>query len=174
MDVSAVAVAKYDGVGLADRIGLNFTEVGIGVRPSVTLYDRGHSAVSHMQPGEVDWKRIFHQRKVRWFHTGGIFTALSDSCAEVVLEAMKAAHEAGTIVSYDLNYRASLWKSIGGQARAQEVNREIARHVDVMIGNEEDFTACLGFKVEGADEHLSKIDVTAFRKMIGQDRKSVV
>ncbi len=85
-----------------------------------------------------------------------------------MLEAVQAARKHGTIVSYDLNYRPSLWKSIGGQKRAQEVNREIAKYVDVMIGNEEDFTACLGFEVEGADEHLSRIDVTAFKQMIEQ------
>ena len=103
---------------------------------------------------------------MRWLHTGGIFAALSDTTPELVIEAVKAAKKHGTIVSYDLNYRPSLWKSIGGQKRAQEVNREIAQYVDVMIGNEEDFTACLGFEVEGADENLSHIDVTAFKKMI--------
>ena len=167
MDLTDVVWVPYDGSGRADRIGLNFTEVGMGVRASVTLYDRGHTAIAHMQPADVDWKKLFERRKTRWFHTGGILTALSESCAEVAREAMKAAHDSGAIVSYDLNYRPSLWKSIGGQKRAQEVNREIARHVDVMIGNEEDFTACLGFHVEGADENLLHIDVTAFKQMIG-------
>jgi 2-dehydro-3-deoxygluconokinase len=83
-----------------------------------------------------------------------------------VLEAVKAAKKHGTIVSYDLNYRPSLWKSIGGQDRAREVNREIAKHVDVMIGNEEDFTACLGFEVEGVDESISQIESGAFKAMI--------
>ena len=103
---------------------------------------------------------------MRWLHTGGIFAALSDTTPQLVIEAVKKARQYGTMVSYDLNYRPSLWKSIGGQKRAQEVNREIARHVDVMIGNEEDFTACLGFHVEGADENLLQLDVTAFKKMI--------
>ena len=108
----------------------------------------------------------------RWLHTGGIFAALSDTTPKLVLEAVQAARKHGAIVSYDLNYRPSLWKSIGGQKRAQEVNREIAKHVDVMIGNEEDFTACLGFEVEGADEHLSRIEVTAFKQMIGKAVKA--
>ncbi len=162
MDISEVIWVPYDGVGRADRIGLNFTEVGIGVRASVTLYDRGHTAVSHMKPGEVHWKRIFHARKVRWFHTGGIFTALSDSCAEVALEAMKAAHEAGTIVSYDLNFRSKLWTS----KRAIEVTKNLVPYIDVLIGNEEDFQKVLGFQVEGTDEHLKRLPVEGYRKMV--------
>jgi 2-dehydro-3-deoxygluconokinase len=156
----------YDGVGRSVRNGLNFTERGFGVRGAVGIPDRGHSAASQLKPGDFDWAQIFGERGVRWFHTGGIFAALSDTTPQLVIEAVQAAKKHGTIVSYDLNYRPSLWKSIGGQKRAQEVNREIAKFVDVMIGNEEDFTACLGFEVEGADEHLSKIDVTAFKKMI--------
>ena len=162
MDISEVIWVPYDGVGRADRIGLNFTEVGIGVRASVTLYDRGHTAVAHMKPGEVDWKRIFHARRVRWFHTGGIFTALSDSCAEVALEAMKAAHEAGTIVSYDLNFRSKLWTS----KRAIEVTKNLVPNIDVLIGNEEDFQKVLGFQVEGTDEHLKRLPVEGYRKMV--------
>jgi len=162
MDISEVIWVPYDGVGRADRIGLNFTEVGIGVRASVTLYDRGHTAVSHMKPGEVDWKRIFHARRVRWFHTGGIFTALSDSCAEVALEAMKAAHEAGTIVSYDLNFRSKLWTS----KRAIEVTKNLVPYIDVLIGNEEDFQKVLGFQVEGTDEHLKRLPVEGYKKMV--------
>jgi len=162
MDISEVIWVPYDGVGRADRIGLNFTEVGIGVRASVTLYDRGHTAVSHLKPGEVDWKRIFHARKARWFHTGGIFTALSDSCAEVALEAMKAAHEAGTIVSYDLNFRSKLWTS----KRAIEVTKNLVPYIDVLIGNEEDFQKVLGFQVEGTDEHLKRLPVEGYKKMV--------
>jgi 2-dehydro-3-deoxygluconokinase len=156
----------YDGVGRTVRNGLNFTERGFGVRGAVGIPDRGHSAASQLKPGDFNWDKIFGECGVRWFHTGGIFAALSDTTPQLVIEAVQAAKKHGTIVSYDLNYRPSLWKSIGGQNRAQEVNREIAKFVDVMIGNEEDFTACLGFEVEGADEHISKIDVTAFRKMI--------
>jgi 2-dehydro-3-deoxygluconokinase len=134
----------------------------------VGVSDRGHTAASQLKPGDFDWDEIFGRQGVRWLHTGGIFAALSDTTPRLVIEAVQAAQKHGTIVSYDLNYRPSLWKAIGGKARAQAVNREIARHVDVMIGNEEDFTACLGFEVEGADEHLAKLDVTAFKRMIGR------
>lgn len=162
MNLSEVIWVPYDGVGRADRIGLNFTEIGIGVRPSVSMYDRGHSAVSHMKPGEVDWKRIFNQRKVRWFHTGGIFTALSDSCAAVNEEAMRAAHEAGTIVSYDLNFRSKLWSS----KRAIEVTKKLVPYIDVLIGNEEDFQKVLGFEVEGTDESLKSLPVEGYKRMV--------
>jgi 2-dehydro-3-deoxygluconokinase len=158
--------APFDGVGRITRNGLNFTERGFGVRGAVGVSDRGHTAASQLQAGDFDWDYIFGKLGVRWLHTGGIFAALSDTTPQLVIEAVKKAKQYGTVVSYDLNYRPSLWKSIGGQKRAQEVNREIARYVDVMIGNEEDFTACLGFHVEGADENLLHIDVTAFKKMI--------
>ncbi len=158
--------AKFDGIGRDVRNGLNFTERGYGVRGAVGIPDRGHSAASQLKPGDFDWDQIFGKDGVRWLHTGGIFAALSDSTPQLVIECVKKAKQHGTIVSYDLNYRPSLWKSIGGQKRAQEVNREIAKYVDVIIGNEEDFTACLGFHVEGADEHLLHIDVTGFKKMI--------
>ena len=158
----------FDGVGRTVRNGLNFTERGFGVRGAVGTPDRGHSAASQLKPGDFDWERIFGQLGARWLHTGGIFAALSDTTPQLVIEAVQAARKHGAVVSYDLNYRPSLWKSIGGLKRAQEVNREIARHVDVMIGNEEDFTACLGFEVEGADEHHSRIEVAAFEQMIGK------
>jgi len=156
----------FDGVGRVTRNGLNFTERGFGVRGAVGVSDRGHTAASQLKAGDFDWDHIFGKLGVRWLHTGGIFAALSDTTPPLVIEAVKKARQYGTMVSYDLNYRPSLWKSIGGQKRAQEVNREIARYVDVMIGNEEDFTACLGFHVEGADENLLHIDVTAFKKTI--------
>src|ERR1051325_1801333 len=155
-----------DGIGRSVRNGLNFTERGFGIRGAVGVPDRGHTAASQLKPGDFDWETIFGELGARWFHTGGIFAALSESTAALTIEAVKAANKHGTIVSYDLNYRPSLWKSIGGQKMAREVNREIAQYVDVMIGNEEDFTACLGFHVEGADENLLHIDVTAFKKMI--------
>jgi 2-dehydro-3-deoxygluconokinase len=148
------------------RNGLNFTERGFGIRGAVGVPDRGLTAASQLKVGDFDWDEIFGRQGVRWFHTGGIFAALSDTTPELVIEAVQAAKKHGTIVSYDLNYRPSLWKSIGGQKRAQQVNRKIAQYVDVMIGNEEDFTACLGFEVEGVDENISHIDVTAFKKMI--------
>ncbi|MBP9907659.1 MAG: sugar kinase, partial [Rhodoferax sp.] len=125
-----------------------------------------HSAASQIKPGEVNWEKLFGEEGVRWFHTGGIFAALASNTAEAVIEAVQVAKKYGTVVAYDLNYRASLWKSQGGKDAAQRVNREIAKYVDVMIGNEEDFTACLGFEVEGADEHLTNIETESFKKMI--------
>jgi 2-dehydro-3-deoxygluconokinase len=162
MDVSEVVTVPYDGVGRADRVGLNFTEVGTSIRASVTMYDRGHSACSHMKPGEVDFKRIFSQRGVRWMHTGGIFSALSPDCAKVVKEAMQAAHEAGTIVSYDLNFRSKLWSS----AEAIAATKQLVPFIDVLIGNEEDFEKVLGFKVEGVDEHLRELPVEGYKRMV--------
>ncbi len=166
VDLQLVKWLPYDGLGRTSRNGLYFAERGFGVRGALANFDRGHTAVSQLKPGDFDWDHIFGTLGVRWLHTGGIFAALSDTTPKVVIEAVQAAKKHGTIVSYDLNYRASMWKHIGGKTRAQEVNREIAKHVDVMIGNEEDFTACLGFEVEGVDENISKIEVGAFRKMI--------
>jgi 2-dehydro-3-deoxygluconokinase len=164
MDLSEVIWVPYDGVGRSERIGLNFTEVGMGVRASVSLYDRGHTAVSHLRPGEVDWARIFAGRKVRWFHTGGIFSALSDTCVDVALEAVQAARRAGTIVSYDLNFRSKLWPS----ERAIEVTRLLVPSVDVLIGNEEDFQQALGFAVPGTDEGLRSLPVEAYERMVSE------
>jgi 2-dehydro-3-deoxygluconokinase len=166
VDQSHIRWVKYDGVGRAVRNGLNFTERGFGIRAALGCSDRGHTAVSQLRPGDIDWDEIFEREGARWFHTGGIFCALSETTPEVAKEAMRAARRTGTIVSYDLNYRESLWKSIGGKAQAREVNRELAPLVDVMIGNEEDFTAALGFEVEGLDEHHSKLDVSNFCRMI--------
>jgi 2-dehydro-3-deoxygluconokinase len=168
VDTSHILWRPYDGIGRTVRNGLNFTERGFGIRGALGCSDRGLTAASQLKKGDIDWDFIFGQEGVRWFHTGGIFAALSDTTPEVVEEAVIAAQKYGTIVSYDLNYRPSLWKSIGGQKRAQEVNRSIARHVDVMIGNEEDFTACLGFEVEGTDENLADLDVDKFKAMISQ------
>ena len=156
----------YDGIGRTNRVGLNFTERGFGIRGARGVSDRGHTAASQLKKGDIDWEHIFGHLGVRWLHTGGIFAGLSATTPDVVIEAMGAAKRHGTIVSYDLNYRPSIWKAVGGQQRAREVNREIARYVDVMLGNEEDFTACLGFEVEGLDEHLSKLDTDKFQKMI--------
>jgi 2-dehydro-3-deoxygluconokinase len=166
VDTSHIIWRDFDGIGRNTRVGLNFTEKGFGVRAALGCSDRGHSAASQLRPGEVNWEKLFGEEGVRWFHTGGIFAALDTGTAEAVIEAVEVAHQHGTIVSYDLNYRASLWKSRGGQSAAQKVNRDIARHVDVMIGNEEDFTACLGFAVAGLDEHISNIDPANFKKMI--------
>jgi len=172
VDLSLVKWVRYDGVGREVRNGLNFTERGFGVRAAVGCSDRGHTAASQLSPADVDWDDVFGRQGARWFHTGGIFAALSETTPGVARAAMEAARRHGTIVSYDLNYRESLWKSIGGQARAREVNRELAPFVDVMIGNEEDFTAALGFEVEGLDENHSKLDVTNFEKMITQACKT--
>jgi 2-dehydro-3-deoxygluconokinase len=166
VDQSHVRWVKYDGVGRTVRNGLNFTERGYGVRSALGCSDRGHTAVSQLRPGDIDWEKIFGAEGARWFHTGGIFCALSETTPAVAKEAMEAARRHGTIISFDLNYRDSLWQSIGGKTRAREVNRELALLVDVMLGNEEDFTACLGFNVEGMDEHFSKLDAGNFREMI--------
>jgi 2-dehydro-3-deoxygluconokinase len=166
VDTELIRWVPYDGIGRTARNGLNFTERGFGVRGALGVSDRGHTAASQLAPGQIDWDELFGDRGVSWFHTGGIFAALSDTTAALVEEAVVAAARHGTIVSYDLNYRPSLWKGIGGLARAREVNRRLARHVDVMIGNEEDFTACLGLEVEGADANLSELASSSFRAMI--------
>lgn len=166
VDTGYVRWVPYDGIGRSVRNGLNFTERGFGIRGALGVPDRGNTAASQLKPGDIDWEEIFGRHGVRWFHTGGIFAALSDTTPEVVIEAVEAAHRHGTMVSYDLNYRPSLWKTIGGKARAQEVNRRIARNVDVMIGNEEDFTASLGFEVEGVDEHITTVPTESFQRMI--------
>lgn len=166
LDPSLIRWVPYDGIGRRVRNGLNFTERGFGVRGAVGVSDRGHTAVSQLKPGDVGWDHLFGELGVRWLHTGGIFAALSQSTAETVIEAVTAAKRHGTVVSYDLNYRPSLWKAVGGHDKAQEVNREIAPYIDVMIGNEEDFTASLGFEVEGVDENLSALEVDTFAAMI--------
>lgn len=158
----------YDGVGRDVRNGLNFTERGFGVRGAVGCSDRGHTAVSQMRPGQVDWERIFGVEGARWLHCGGIFAALSETTADVALEAMEAAHRHGVVVSYDLNYRPSLWKAIGGPARAAEVNRRLVERVDVLLGNEEDFSAALGFEIEGVDENLLELDLGAYERLLEQ------
>lgn len=166
LDTSFIKWFQCDGIGRTVRNGLNFTERGYGIRGAVGVSDRGNTAASQMKKGDVDWEYIFGKLGVRWFHTGGIFAALSETSSELIEEAMLVAKKYGTIISYDLNYRPSLWKSIGGKEKAQEVNRRLAKNVDVMIGNEEDFTACLGFKVEGVDENLSTLDSSKFMAMI--------
>jgi 2-dehydro-3-deoxygluconokinase len=166
VDTSFVRWSAYDGIGRSARNGLNFTERGFGVRGAVGVSDRGHTAVGALRPGEIDWDDIFANHGSRWFHTGGIFAGLSETTAQVTLEAVQAAKRHGVVTSYDLNYRPSLWKGFGGQAKAQEVNRAIAPHIDVMIGNEEDFTASLGFTVAGVGHNLQHLEVDAFAGMI--------
>jgi 2-dehydro-3-deoxygluconokinase len=171
VDPSFIHWLPYDGIGRTVRNGLNFTERGFGVRGAVGVSDRGHTAASQLRPDDVDWEHLFGTLGVRWLHTGGIYAALSETTPAVIEAAMTAARRHGTIVSYDLNYRPSLWKAIGGQARAQEVNRKLARYVDVMIGNEEDFTASLGFAVPDTDADLSALEVENFKQMIGEVTK---
>jgi 2-dehydro-3-deoxygluconokinase len=166
VDQSLVKWVAYDGVGRSVRNGLNFTERGFGVRAALGCSDRGHTAISQLKPGEIDWEEIFGKSRARWFHTGGIFCALSDSTPDVAAEAMQAARKHGVVISYDLNYRESLWKANGGQKRAQEVNRKLAPYVDVMLGNEEDFSAALGFEVAGASKDLTSFEVQGFKEMI--------
>jgi len=166
VDLSYVQWTPYDGVGRTVRNGLNFTERGFGARGAVGCSDRGLTAASQLKPGDIDWDALFGAAGVRWFHTGGIFAALSDTTPAVVEEALAAAKQHGVVTSYDLNYRPSLWKAIGGQERAQEVNRRAAKLVDVMIGNEEDFTACLGLEVPGVDDNLSELPLDGYKRMI--------
>jgi 2-dehydro-3-deoxygluconokinase len=166
VDTSYLRWQPHDGVGRSSRNGINFTERGFGIRGAVGASDRGHTAVSRLRPGDIDWDRLFGEQGVRWLHTGGIFAALSSSTAEVAAEAMAAARRHGTVVSYDLNYRPSLWKAIGGKEAAQRVNKQLAPLVDVMIGNEEDFTACLGLEVPGASADLSQLEVEGFKSML--------
>src|SRR6185437_4761913 len=142
--------------------------VGTGVRGSVTMYDRGHSATMHMKPTDVDFDTLFGKRGVRWLHTGGIFTALSDTTAATVKEALIKAKSNGSITSYDLNFRSKLWSS----QKAQEVTRELVPYIDCLIGNEEDFQKVLGFEVEGVDENLSALDTSANKKMVEKVTKT--
>jgi 2-dehydro-3-deoxygluconokinase len=166
VDQTHVRWVPYDGVGRAVRNGLNFTERGFGLRGAVGCSDRGNTAVSQLKPGDIDWNRLFGSEGARWFHTGGIFAGLSTSTAEVTEEAMVAAKRHSVVVSYDLNYRDSIWKGVGGRSRAQSVNRAIAKHVDVLIGNEEDFTAALGFEVESVAPSYSELDVASYERMV--------
>ncbi|MBQ7637926.1 MAG: sugar kinase, partial [Clostridia bacterium] len=172
VDASLIKWVPYDGIGRTVRNGLNFTERGFGIRGASGVSDRGNTAVSLLKPDDVDFDCIFGTLGVRWLHTGGIFAALSESTAETAIKAVKTAKKYGTVVSYDLNYRPSLWKSFGGLEKAQQVNKAIAPFVDVMIGNEEDFTACLGFNIEGNDEGLKELNVSGYEKMLGEVTKA--
>jgi 2-dehydro-3-deoxygluconokinase len=162
MNVDFAITRKYDGMGRKDRIGLNFTEVGFGPRASATCYDRAYSATAGIQPGEIDWNKLFIEKGVRWFHTGGIFSALSESARKVVVEAVKAAHRAGTIVSYDLNFRSKLWSS----QEAIETTKPLIPYIDCLIGNEEDFQKVLGYQVKGVDVEKGEMETAAFETMI--------
>jgi len=166
VDTSLLLWVKDDGVGRSVRNGLNFTERGFGIRPALGCSDRGLTAISQLKPGEIDWDNVFDKRGTRWFHTGGIFCALSPTTSEVAIEAMRAAKGHGAVVSYDLNYRESLWKSIGGKEKAQQVNRRMLSHVDVVFGNEEDFSAALGYEIPGVDKGFNEFELSGFKTMI--------
>ncbi len=168
VDMTHCKWMPFDGIGRACRNGLNFTEKGHGVRAALGTSDRGHTAASQLKEGDIDWDHIFGELGVRWFHTGGIYAALSDTTPGVIAEALQSAKKHGTITSYDLNFRSSLWKDFGGQKECQKVNRELAPYVDVMIGNEEDFTACLGLHVEGLGDQMKELPIDGYRKMIDQ------
>jgi 2-dehydro-3-deoxygluconokinase len=158
----------YDGIGREVRNGLNFTERGFGLRGAVGCSDRGQSAASQLKPGDIDWDEIFGSAGARWFHTGGVFCALSESSARVAIEAVEAARRHGTLVSYDLNYRPSLWKANGGMEAAAAVNRELVRHVDVLFGNEEDFSAGLGYELDEVGEDLLELEVATYERLLGR------
>jgi 2-dehydro-3-deoxygluconokinase len=167
VDYSLLKWVPYDGVGRTVRNGLNFTERGFGVRAAAGCSDRGNTAISQVKSGDFDWPTIFgNQNATKWFHTGGIFAALSASTAEVAAEAMDAARQHGTPVSFDLNFRDSLWKSIGGKAKAQEVNRELVRKVDLLLGNEEDFSAMLGVHIKGVSEDFAELPIAGYEEML--------
>ena len=166
VDTSLIRWVPYDGIGRTVRNGLNFTERGFGVRAAVGCSDRGNTAIANSQPGDFDWQHIFAVNGSRWLHTGGIFAALSASSASVAKAAIEAARSSGTLVSYDLNYRESLWKGIGGKAKAQDVNRELVSAVDVLFGNEEDFSAMLGVAIEGVGDDFSHLPVSSYESML--------
>ncbi len=166
VDTSLIRWMKTDGIGRVCRNGLNFTERGFGIRGAVGCSDRANTAISKATPEDFDFDYIFGTLGARWFHTGGIYAALSEQACETVLAAIRTAKKYGVVISYDLNYRPSMWSAIGGQDKARKVNKEIARYVDVMIGNEEDFTACLGFEIEGNDTDLKKLNLNGYKKMI--------
>ena len=171
VDSDFIVWKDFDGIGRAVRNGLNFTERGYGARGALGISDRANTAASQLKPGDFDFDHLFGKLGVRWFHTGGIFAALSESTAAFTIEAVKKAKEYGTVVSYDLNYRPSLWKHIGGLEKCREVNREIAKYVDVMIGNEEDYTACLGFEVPGNAEDLTSLNLDGYKLMLNEATK---
>jgi 2-dehydro-3-deoxygluconokinase len=156
VDVSETLWRETDGLSLQTRNGIYFMERGFGARPPTGCSDRGNTAVSQMKSGDVDWSDIFEKKRARWFHTGGIFAGLSDSTAEIAMEAMNAAKAAGTTVSYDLNYRDSLWAHRGGRTAANELNRRLLQYADVVFG------------VESFDPRLSEYSEEAFRRAAGE------
>lgn len=151
VDMSGVILLPFDGKGTV-RNGLCYLEVGIGPRASKQMYDRAHSAISLVKPGDIDWERTLSQTK--WFHTTGITTAISDNAANEAITSLKMAKKLGVTTSFDLNFRSTLWSS----DKAKEVMKKVMPFVDVIIGNEEDFEKMLGIKAEGASESYSNLD----------------
>jgi len=168
VDMNHVRWVPFDGIGRSARLGLNFTEKGFGCRAALGCSDRAYSAASQLKAGDIDWEKIFGRDGVRWFHSGGIFAALSPTTSDVIIEAMECAKKYGTVTSFDLNFRPSLWQSAGGTEKAKQVNRKVAPLVDVMLGNEEDFTAAFGYEVPGVGKDLSKLDPQGFKQMISE------
>lgn len=166
VDTRYVLWRPYDGVGRTVRNGLNFTERGFGIRGAVGCSDRANSAASQMKPGDVDWSGIFDGDRARWLHCGGIFAGLSQATAELTEEAMRVALSAGSIVSYDLNYRPSIWHYSGGSARAVEVNRKLVGLADVLFGNEEDLSAALGYNIEGSSGDYSALSLEGYEAVL--------
>lgn len=164
VDLEWLSFAEFDGVGRTLRNGLNFTERRFGPRAALGCSDRGHTAVSELRVGDIDFAGIFSEG-VRWFHTGGVFAALSENTALVAEDAMREARQAGTCVSYDLNYRPSLWNSLGGQEAASRVNQKLVAHADVAFGNEEDFSSALGFGLSGVSSDYEELPLESYREL---------
>ena len=165
VDQRYVSWLPYDGVGRSVRNGLNFVERGFGVRAALGVSDRGHSAAAGLKSGDIDWDGIFARDGARWFHCGGIFAALGPNTAELALEAMTAARRNGTIVSFDLNYRPSLWKASGGSEASAATNRRLVDEVDVLLGNEEDFSAALAFALPDGVEAQGGLDLDSYERL---------
>ena len=155
---------KHNGVN-GPNMATVYSDRGYGVRAPVVFYNRSNEAAALLKPGDFDWKAIF-ECGVRWFHSGGIFAALSETTGPLIIEGMKAAKAAGAVVSFDLNFREKLWNIWGGQERAQEVIAGVVKHVDVLVGNEEDLQKGLGIPGPEVDKK-SKLDPSLFFAMIG-------
>jgi 2-dehydro-3-deoxygluconokinase len=166
VDLSHLIWRDYDGIGAAVRNGIYFLERGFGQRAAMGMMDRGHTAISKLRPGDVDWDKIFGVEGVRWFHTGGIMCALSEAASDLTFEAMQAAKRHGVIVSFDCNYRASLWKARGGRQGASDLNRKLVPMVDVLFGHESDVAASLTEESQGPPWH----DRASYEEMTGRLR----
>lgn len=164
VDLSHLRWVPYDGIGRAARNGVYFLERGAGLRGAMGMMDRGHTPISQLRAGEVDWDGIFEREGVRWFHTGGVMVALSEESPAVAREAMQAAKRHGVVVSFDCNYRPSLWKEQGGRQGSIEVNRSLMPFVDVLFGHEGDVAAVMGEASNGPPWH----DEASYQEMAGR------